>query len=1220
MEASGWNKHQGAVAGVDYSAHLPAGWGGGSSGSGGGARGVGNSISNIEKHRAWKTFERRPISRAEAKALREVRISRGIRNRTRGSGGRTAAAALDSAQDISSSCSASTSLGTTDEDVSFLSCSIVDNSSEMSNTTAPSSLNRPSRKEELRAKKNWQTVSTTNGDITNATSNIQGSSSRGGDQPRHLRRSKSGPGSSLSPSLGNSAPRSRDYYSTTQHQQRQWQKGGGSGSSGRAKNGSGTQKIKKNPDRAALGRDKTLDNGPNDDGDWSTGTSSTTGTITPSIAPELRLDQNDELSRDILSVGVNVGGVRSGGGGLSPGLNNPLPPEKESAAARLSGLGVGVNSESIFRLNGEADADDVMRAMMRLSSAPRKETGKTHGQQQRPPSHHLGTIVTSANGEGTQEPRSTTSENRGKRGAAAAPRLSSPADGVLGGVCRGNTPGIKSRSRSGQTAGFVSGSPPEGGNSTFDIEGLTLQSEGGSRPRQRSFREGEGRAVVHDTGGLGDTENHVSGPGSAPKHRRRRKKAEAAAVGQSQSAPSGISQRGSLGSFVSLDSQGGGGRGGGAGDRKPAESFAQTVPSSGVDRNCSFCSSVTVSSASAASQQPPPSTSINAVGGVGGFELHSESNVSKHITRGALSRSGIAAAGGKRGRPIPQQQPRPARTKTAPSQERSGTPSISGSRGGSKLYQDTNRSHRSKRRTADGQTKPNSSPDLEMPRALDEGDHRARDDEIGGYDELDDGDDGDDKTTGEQMSAIIAGVTREAAESVASLGGISATNSPLIPEGLSRPSSSIETSGQSPPVATKKVPVTQRLGGVGASTTGSNTGEKTSRGKGNIPSSNARERRRQTEAVAGTGRSARGDATGDSNSTVLSRTSQQQSSKTGRSSSRYLQQPEGGDDTMGGNDATARLTSPDTTHSSTITGPAAPTASGGGDGGSGGIQEEDGVVGGNGALLPGGTTTVKECMKDYTGCVGTRAGGGPIATGGAVSCDTATGHISGVQATEKQDNTGTSRSGAVISNKGKGVSSRSSKLVGGRIVETETGGPGSPGSSISSRNSNRSGKTNARGSQSTKPSNQSQDKTIRSSTTRNGTRTEEAITRDDDTAPSIEASFPRLVNAPASGGVRRDTQQHTPAAEENQGGGTGDGSETVRAKQLPRVSGAAGGRSKASAAAGKTAKQAIKVHSRPTRVESQDLQTTTEALTTHHISIDDLLKVQLASVLEKNRL
>lgn len=1228
VEASGWSRHQGAVAGVDYSSQLPAGWGGGSYGPGGGARGVSSSTSNIERHRAWKAFERRPISRAEAKALREVRISRGIRNRTRGSGAQTAAAALDSGQDFSSSCSASTSLGTTEENISLMSCAIADNSSEMSITTAPSSLDRPFREEELRSEKNWQTVPPANGDIANAIGNIQVSSSRRGGRHRHLRRSNSGPGSRLSPSLGNSAPTSRDYYSTAQQQQRRRQKGGVS--SGREKNGSGAQQIQKYPNGAALGRNGTLGNGPHDDGDWSTAASSSTGTITPSIAPELRLDENSEIPRDAISVGVDVGGIRSGGGGgggLSPGLKNTPLPEKEGEAAPSSGLGLGFNGESIFRLNGEADADDVMRAMMRLSSAPRTETGKTHGQQQRPPSHHRGTVVTSPSGEGTQEARATTSENRGKGGAPAASSVTSLADGVVRGICRGNTPGIKSRSRSGQAAGFVGGSPPEVQQTTFDIEVLTLQSEARSRTRQGSSRQGEGRAVARDRGGLGDTENHVSGPGSAPKHRRRRNDAEAAAVGQkgfmlteSQSAPSGISQRGSLGSFVSLNSGGGGGRGGGAGGRKPAESFAQTFPSPGVDRNRSFCSSITVSSASVASQPPPHSTSINAVGGASGFELHSESNVSNDITRGVLSRSGIATAGGKRGRPIPQQQQRQARTKTAPSQENSGTPSISGSRGGSKLagssqVKDTNKSHRSKGKIAtgsgvydarSGKTKPQRSSGLEIPRAVDEGDHRARDDEIGSYDDGEDGDDGDDKTTGEQMSAIIAGVTREAAESVASLGGISATNSPLIPEGLSRPSSSIETSGRSPPAVTKKVPLTQRSGGVGASTTGSDTGDKSSRGKGSIPTSNARERGRQTETVVGRGRIARGGAMGASTSAGLGGTSKQQSSKSGRSSSPNFEQPEGGASTIGRNDTTTgRLTSPDTTDSFTITGPEAPKAPGG-------CHEEDSPVGGDGALQPGGATTVKESVKDETGIVGTRAGGGPTTAETAVSRDTATGRNSGAQATEKQDNTGTSHGGAVISPKGKGASSRSSKVVGRRVKDTETSGPSSSGSSISSRNSNRSGDNNVRGSQSTKPGNQSQGKPMRSSTVRDGARREEVITRDDNnTARSIEASLPLLVNAAVSGGAQRDAQQHTPPAEENQGGGTGDGSETSRAKQLPRVSGAGGGRSKASAGAGKLAKHAIKVHSRPTRVESEDLQTTTEALTTHHISIDDLLKVQL---------
>lgn len=82
------------------------------------------------------------------------------------------------------------------------------------------------------------------------------------------------------------------------------------------------------------------------------------------------------------------------------------------------------------------------------------------------------------------------------------------------------------------------------------------------------------------------------------------------------------------------------------------------------------------------------------------------------------------------------------------------------------------------------------------------------------------------------------------------------------------------------------------------------------------------------------------------------------------------------------------------------------------------------------------------------------------------------------------------------------------------------------------------------------------------------------------------------------------------AAAEGLGGGSGIG-------VLPPVGGVWAGGMRRQSRSGAPQKKGggghaheLKVHIRPTRVESDDLQTTTEALTMHHLGIEDLLKVR----------
>ena len=77
VEPSRWTKHEGALPGVDYAA-VPAGW-----------TNPRNAIPAEDKEAAWNAFQSRPMSRAEAGALREIRISRGRDKGTLGDTGRS---------------------------------------------------------------------------------------------------------------------------------------------------------------------------------------------------------------------------------------------------------------------------------------------------------------------------------------------------------------------------------------------------------------------------------------------------------------------------------------------------------------------------------------------------------------------------------------------------------------------------------------------------------------------------------------------------------------------------------------------------------------------------------------------------------------------------------------------------------------------------------------------------------------------------------------------------------------------------------------------------------------------------------------------------------------------------------------------------------------------------------------------------------------------------
>eukprot|EP00752_Nemacystus_decipiens_P009941 g8865.t1 len=197
-----------------------------------------------------------------------------------------------------------------------------------------------------------------------------------------------------------------------------------------------------------------------------------------------------------------------------------------------------------------------------------------------------------------------------------------------------------------------------------------------------------------------------------------------------------------------------------------------------------------------------------------------------------------------------------------------------------------------------------------------------------------------------------------------------------------------------------------------------------------------------------------------------------------------------------------------------------------------------------------------------------------------------------------------------------GVSSSGSGFNNGkRTIGTGEGTPNSPGCGASSRGS-KHGDRNARGS----PSPQTEQtifEDLESGSNGRSSGQPESKPRYDVSGISLPAlGKPEVMEAASN--AQQDTPQHSSVAEENDKPTAMMSSENVsKPHKLPHISGAGGGRNKAAGVAGEnTAQHAIKVYSRPARMESKDLQTTTEALTTHHLTIDELLKVGYDELLD----
>ncbi|CAN0216423.1 unnamed protein product, partial [Ectocarpus sp. 12 AP-2014] len=1131
VEASSWRKREGAVAGVDYPLQPPAGWGGVGSNprSAGGKPAV--ALSDDDRQGEWKAFERRLVSPAEAKAFREVVISRRDNNQARGSGGeRGQGFPLDS-QPFSSDCSKSTSRGGALEDSGSFMSSIADTSSEGSSLFP----------EELRSK-GWRQM------------------------PR-----------------GGSANASKTWSKGVEQDRQQNQI-----TSGRLV--------------------AALDNDQDTESVRSTSASSTEGTITPTTAPELRLIQQD-YDRHLLHAS---GGIRSGGESQPSVLSNVLAPPKQNPLATSSGLGLdsgpAVNAESAFRLSWEADADDVLRAMMRLSIASTPTgAGSLVATRQNPQGYHGGDASVRV---GVDKRTALRRRGNGVAAPQEPTRYFLPAEKGSGGICRGSTRGIKSGHLGNRKNPYVNETacPPDEKDNVLDIDGRMLRSGGGARSAGHlSQWRNERPAATPDT--RRSTTRDYSGRSSAPQYGKRpnhRSTVAAAAAGraqlvlsESQSAPQATSQyRSSPSALFQGDGGRRGGRGnggGGPGGMAALESALTAL-------------SATASSTGGASRQLSSSSAVfdreSAVRDAGDSTSDDRGRDSSSQSRVPIV--GVSYRGSKREKPSMDGT--------------DGTMHF----GVGQNEGDVGAKTRSEGALEDGPsifigpTDPEASVTQSSCLTFGEGGGAggsvACDDDHGYCDES------DDKTTGDQMSMIIARVTRDAAASVLSAEGIITTEDSLVTQeaerllspavaqkgaGTAAAAAAAEKSSRLPPMATESERLNQEPPSGDTTKIGKeqvNKGPK-SRGKTTTtglhsktkPASKPHASRPKVE-----GRSGRSGVRGDKSasasvgsSSATAKLKPEQEAPKGSTSSLRLREEKGPASVRG--NAGEEMLASGVTDSAVTAGPPVDRSQGRGGGPEEASPADSNALARAEVANEKETGTVREAQTTRSPLCQADTSDKP--SGGQTTIETK----------------GNSRSNARRSQRGQDSSRGIRSTNAGRAASSGGGSPSSQGSSAVSRGSTLSG-SHARGTETTgstgsrRNSRNASGPTSRKDIRKGGTT---------DAAASTRVSLPALAKSEATktvkDGARQQQQQERSVAERVQvGTGTeGSGAADVH-KQLPRISSgaaASGGRVKtASAAAGKTPHKAITVHKRPTRVENEDLFTTTEALTTHHLTVEELLK------------
>ncbi|CAM9599517.1 unnamed protein product [Scytosiphon promiscuus] len=1110
VEASSWRKHEGAVAGVDYPSRPPSEWGWGGSDVGRATREAITAVADEAKQGAWKNFEQRPISRAEARALQELRISRSIPGRTRPRETGTFVSLC------SSENSTATSLET--EDHASLTSSIIAQGSEtrerIASTTPPPH----------------------------------------GDQAKSSKRAKSTIDERQDPSTANGSP-ARD-------------------------------------DARYAGSE------------FSTAPMPTRGGAMHSVEP--RLDVERDRGGKCLSPGT--AGRDCKGGESSPNWGTISPTGEAPSVAPSSGYGLGAGfgaaGESAFRLSGEADADDVVRAMVRLSSAsPGTGIGADEEGTRYNARHQRGNVSVSSREVRAHGRTASRSRDSNTAQAEAGSRLLSSADRSSGGICRGSTPAIRSR-RFGRAQPPVrkqDGCPPAVGDKTLDIEGRPLQSEEGPHKAGRGLSRSR-RRVAPPTCGLpvSSSEPDQAGRSSAApqgRSRSRRDKPVAERPGrkgtflpESRSAPSMVSQQERewpLASPLRGDSAG---CAGGAGDGSARgvvseESLMQTHSSSALALNSVSSRSYAVSLASGASQQLRPLASIDTSLGGDGFE-------SNEPTISHLRRSN--SDGNRR---------------------RSSSTPVSATAGGSlssSFWQDQQQPLQTRPITEQGQSR--------VPAIGDSGSGRIEPQEK--------------STTGEQMSVIIEGVTRDAAMSVFSSGG---RERPLSPIKSTADTVAAFTAGPHVDVRTPQVPSTcttdtQPSAGCSADESMSGSGRAGQKfkskgksiGSGHSVTGESAVKARSSTAEPGArgtareeGDSLRFDGKEEASSiaaghspVALSSASRQSSSKAGGSKVYSAKPHKGGsvrarEATIDSDASVAPKSSQNTTTSELLhhTSPS-PCV----------VLEEDCDDLSSAELVKGSENQPKS--------FGETGNGLPRTTKSIESRTTKPGESSRGQAEGTR----------VGLDKTRGDTRRSSREAGffrsgngGRTIASDGSSLNSHGSSISS-GSGAPSNTHARRNRSSQKAHHQVGDEARGSTTRGGVRAKKGSAPGEANASVTETSPLAVAELEGATGASHDAQQddihHRPSrnSKEAHGGAASKKSENDEVRPLPRASGAAvasGGRAKTSGGtAGKSPQSAIKVRTRPARVEDRDLHTTTEALTRHHLAVGGLLKVEYDELLD----
>lgn len=1178
MEASSWRQHEGAVAGVDYPSQPPAEWGWGGSDFG---RGNSSSITMADGARqgAWNDFERRPISRAEARALQELRMSRSMPGRTRSREMGTFASLC------SSESSTAKSLATTGDDASLIS-SVAENGSEMSIATVSSSVPDPFSNGYVRGSENITGIISTTAPLR-------------GDRPKPRRRSRSAIVES----------RSRENFSTSaSHQQRLSPRCDDSGSATSKSDLSGDERQNASISRkgTAHDRDQDAENG------------------LPTAATPAQ-----EATRRLRAPGLRAGKDRRKEHSVAPSSGFEL------------GTGLGAASESVFRLTGEADADDVLRAMVRLSSA---STGSGIGQDGREAQH---LTRHHRDGDSTFSPQARAHKLTASSGctsdkapAEAESRLLSSAERGNGSIFRGSTPAVRGCQRGGEQTPSrkVGNSPPELQDKQLDIEGRTLRSEEGSHKRGSSRSRRTGTTPTCGVPLSGTNKRH-SGRSSAPRQGRRHRSIRDATVAEgpgqkkmflseSRSAPSMASQQEREWSSASSLRGGSAGGGGLAGGRISEESLMQTLSSSALALNSVTSRSNAVSLTSGASQQLRPLTSIDTSLGGDGFESSDPATRSfrrrnsDDNRRHSSSNPGLATATESRRCSARQDQRQPLGTRPLKGQGQVGAPAVGGD-GSSKPCESQGETVHSGSVAQGEEAKP-AHLSLGQDSSLTTGDGE-------GGDDGEDGDDGDDKTTGEQMSVIIAGVTRDAAKSVFSSGGTGQPLSPIksISETAAGSAASPTVSTREPHApsmpATNKRPLTECPANESTAENGRAYNKSKSKAKSakSIFSVKDESAAKETNAVTELGAAGaaqeqrnvhgfRSKVSGSSSAVIPPSVASscgplQNTSKAGSTKSSSPQPREGGiaDGRDGGNEARVAQEVANKTSSAELQKDAS-------------RSRGDGLKDVGSGDAPSPAESAKD-GKNEAKSFATAGNDPPRTTHSLEPKSTAKGESSDGQATEVREELDKLHGDAGRSVRVAGVPKNGN---GGRTIASDGSSPNSLGSSMSSRGSARSN-THVRRTRSNQKVGHTTGSVKNGSTSRGGMRTNKAQVPGEMDASSTEVALPAVARPEAATGTSRGAlqedmhQRHSHVSERKSGGAVNKSPENADGNKLPRMSGAAaasGGRTKNNGgAAEKSSQSAIKVHTRPAKVEDRDLQTTTEALTTHHLAVEELLKVQLLS-------